>query len=147
MLASHPDDGQYADPSFGGPDKVLEYLSRYTHRVAVSNRRLLDIDDDNVKFSYRDRRDGNRLKELTIAAPEFLRRFLLHVTPPGLCRIRHYGFLSNRCKKERLPHCRALLGQAPPAIVAAVLTVVALILRNTGIDVSRCPHGKATGRR
>jgi putative transposase/transposase-like zinc-binding protein len=132
----------FSQPPFGGPDKVLEYLSRYTHRVAISNRRLLDIADDQVKFSYRDRRDGNRLKELTIGVLEFLRRFLLHVTPPGLCRIRHYGFLSNRCKKERLPHCRALLGQAPPATVTAVLTVVALILRNTGIDVSRCPHCK-----
>ena len=97
----------FSQPPFGGPDKVLEYLSRYTHRVAISNRRVLDIADGQVTFAYRDRRDGNRLKELTIGAPEFLRRFLLHVTPPGLCRIRHYGFLSNRCKKEQLPRCRA----------------------------------------
>jgi hypothetical protein len=82
----------YSQPPFGGPDKVLEYLSRYTHRVAISNRRLLAIADGQVTFAYRDRRDGNQLKQLTIAAPEFLRRFLLHVTPPGLCRIRHYGY-------------------------------------------------------
>jgi hypothetical protein len=110
-----------------------------THRVALSNRRLLDIADEQVKFSYRDRRDGNRLKELTIRASEFLRRFLLHVTPSGLCRIRHYGFLSNRCKKEQLPRCRALLGQPPPS-PEGVLTAIALILRSTGIDVTRCPH-------
>ncbi len=128
----------FSQPPFGGPDKVLEYLSRYTHRVAISNRRLLNLADGQVTFSYRDRRDHNRQKELTISAPEFLRRFLQHVTPAGLCRIRHYGFLSNRCKKEQLPRCRALLGQPPPA--KETLDVVALVLRGTGIDVSRCPH-------
>jgi hypothetical protein len=134
----------YSQPPFGGPDKVLEYLSRYTHRVAISNRRLLGIADGKVTFAYRDRRDGNQLKELTIAAPEFLRRFLLHVTPPGLCRIRHYGFLSNRSKEQQLPRCRELLGPAPPPSPAPPLDVVALLLRFTGIDVTRCPkcqHG------
>jgi hypothetical protein len=130
----------YSQPPFGGPDQVLEYLSRYTHRVALSNRRLLDLADDQVTFSYRDRRDGNRLKELTLAAPEFLRRFLLHVTPPGLCRIRHYGFLSNRCKEQQLPRCRALLGQPPPPNPPVPLEVVALVLRFTGIDITRCPR-------
>jgi putative transposase len=130
----------YSQPPFGGPDKVLEYLSRYTHRVAISNRRLLGIADGQVTFTYRDRRDGNQLKELTVAAAEFLRRFLLHVTPPGLCRIRHYGFLSNRCKEQQLPRCRALLGQPPPPSAEAALDVVALVLRFTGIDVTRCPH-------
>jgi hypothetical protein len=130
----------YSQPPFGGPDKVLEYLSRYTHRVAISNRRLLDIADGKVTFAYRDRRDDNRLKQLTITAPEFLRRFLLHVTPPGLCRIRHYGFLSNRNKEQQLPRCRELLGQAPPPKVDAPRDVVALVLRFTGIDVTRCPQ-------
>jgi hypothetical protein len=130
----------YSQPPFGGPDKVLEYLSRYTHRVAISNRRLLGIADGKVTFSYRDRRDGNQVKELTIAAPEFLRRFLLHVTPPGLCRIRHYGFLSNRCKEQQLPRCREVLGHSPPPSAEAALDLVALILRFTGIDVTRCPH-------
>ena len=130
----------YSQPPFGGPDKVLEYLSRYTHRVAISNRRLLGIADGKVTFTYRDRRDGNRVKELTIAAVEFMRRFLLHVTPPGLCRIRHYGFLSNRCKEQQLPRCRQLLGQVPPPNTAVPLDVPALLLRFTGIDVTRCPH-------
>ena len=120
----------------------MEYLSRYTHRVAISNGRLLDIADGKVTFTYRDRRDGNRSKECTIAAAEFLRRFLMHVTPAGLCRMRHYGFLSNCTKKEKLPRCRELLGQPAPPVVTAVLTVVALILSCTGIDVTRCPHCK-----
>jgi hypothetical protein len=130
----------YSQPPFGGPDKVLEYLSRYTHRVAISNRRLLAIADGKVTFAYRDRHDGNQVKELTITAPEFIRRFLLHVTPPGLCRIRHYGFLSNRCKEQQLPRCRDLLGQPPPPNAAVSLDLVALLLRFTGIDVSRCPN-------
>jgi Putative transposase/Transposase zinc-binding domain len=130
----------YSQPPFGGPDQVLEYLSRYTHRVAISNRRLLDIADGKVTFGYRDRRDGNRLKELTVSALEFLRRFLLHVTPPGLCRIRHYGFLSNRAKEQQLPRCRVLLGQPPPPKPEAVRDVAALVLRFTGVDVRRCPH-------
>jgi hypothetical protein len=129
----------YLQPPFGGPHKVLEYLSRYTHRVAISNRRLLDIADGRVTFEYRDRRDGDRLKELTITAAEFIRRFLQHVTPPGLCRIRHYGFLSNRSKEQQLPRCRAMLGQEPPS-VAPPLDLVALPLRFTGVDVSRSPH-------
>jgi hypothetical protein len=129
----------YSQPPFGGPDKVLEYLSRYTHRVALSNRRLLGIDEGQVTFAYRDRRDGNRRKELTISAHEFLRRFLQHVTPAGLCRIRHYGFLSNRCQEQRLPRCRELLGQPPPS-KALPVTVVTTVLGWTGIDVTRCPQ-------
>jgi len=129
----------YSQPPFGGPDKVLEYLSRYTHRVAISNRRLLDIVDGQVTFEYRDRRDGNRVKELTVSAEEFIRRFLQHVTPSGLCRIRHYGFLSNRCKEEQLPRCRACLGQVPQPSPEAPTDPVALLLRFTGVDVSRCP--------
>ena len=74
------------------------------------------------------------------SAPKFLRRFLLHVTPPGLCRIRHYGFLSNRNKQQKLPRCRELLGKPAPPSAAAPLDAVALILRFTGVDVTRCPH-------
>jgi hypothetical protein len=131
----------YSQPPLGGADKVLEYLSRYTHRVAISNRRLLDIADGKVTFEYRDRRDGNRLKALSVTAAEFLRRFLQHVTPPGLCRIRHYGFLSNRNKDQQLPRCRALLGQAPGVQPSQELPrdPVALVLRFMGFDVSRCP--------
>ncbi len=129
----------YCQPPFGGPDKVLEYLSRYTHRVAISNRRLRAIADGRVTFSYRDRRAGNQVKELTVSAAEFLQRFLLHVTPPGLCRMRHYGFLSNRCKEQQLPRCRALLG-VPAVPPLALPPPVLLLLRLTGIDVTRCPQ-------
>jgi Putative transposase len=130
----------YSQPPFGKAEQVLDYLSRYTHRVAISNGRLLDVADGQVVFTYRDRRDGNRVKELTLGAGEFLRRFLLHVTPPGLCRIRHYGFMSNRAKPQQLPLCRALLGQPPPPKPSPVRDVAALVLRLTGIDVTRCPH-------
>jgi predicted Zn-ribbon and HTH transcriptional regulator len=130
----------YSQPPFGGPAKVLEYLSRYTHRVAISNGRLRAIADGRVTFTYRDRRDGNQIKESSIRAAEFLRRFLLHVTPPGLCRMRHYGFLSNRCKQQQLPRCRVLLNvptepppQTPPGPAV-------LLLRLTGVDVTRCPQ-------
>jgi hypothetical protein len=130
----------YSQPPFGGPTKVLEYLSRYTHRVALSNGRLCSIADGQVVFTYRDRRDHNRQKELTLSAPEFIRRFLMHVTPPGLCRMRHYGFVSNRSKEQQLPRCRALLGQAETPAAKVPTTVVDLLLRWTGHDVTRCPH-------
>jgi putative transposase/transposase-like zinc-binding protein len=130
----------YSQPPFGGATKVLEYLSRYTHRVALSNSRLQAIADVYVTFSYHDRRDHNRHKQLTVPAAEFIRRFLLHVTPPGLCRMRHYGFLSNRSKEEQLPRCRALLGQAEASAAKVPSTVVDLLLRLTGHDVTRCPH-------
>jgi hypothetical protein len=130
----------YSQPPFGGPEKVLEYLSRYTHRVAISNSRLRAIEDGRVTFTYRDRRDHNRQKELTLSATEFIRRFLLHVTPLGLCRMRHFGFLSNRAKEQQLPRCRALLGQAETPTVAAPQSALVLLQRLTGVDVTRCPH-------
>jgi len=130
----------YSQPPFGGAAQVLEYLSRYTHRVAISNSRLRAIMDGCVTFSYRDRRDHNQLKELTLPAAEFIRRFLLHVTPPGLCRMRHYGFLSNRAKEQQLPRCRALLGQAETPAEAVPATAAALLLGLTGQDVTRCPQ-------
>jgi hypothetical protein len=130
----------YSQPPFGGPAKVLEYLSRYTHRVALSNSRLRSIADGRVTFSYRDRRDHNRSKELTLAAAEFIRRFLLHVTPAGLCRMRHYGFLSNRLKERCLPRCRALLGQVEAPAVVLPLCVAALLQRLAVPEVPRCPR-------
>jgi hypothetical protein len=130
----------YSQPPFGGPEKVLEYLSRYTHRVAIGNSRLRAVDEGRVTFSYRDRRDGNQVKELTVSAAEFLRRFLLHVTPPGLCRMRHYGFLSNRCKEQQLPRCRVLLGVAALPPLEPWPGPVLVLLRLTGVDITRCPQ-------
>jgi hypothetical protein len=99
----------YAKPPFGGPEQVLKYLARYTHRVAISNRRLLDLNDGMVRFRYKDYAHGNRKRVMKLSASEFVRRFLLHVLPRGLVRIRHYGILSNRHRHEDLALCRELL--------------------------------------
>jgi hypothetical protein len=100
----------YAKAPFAGPPQVLDYVGRYTHRVAISNNRLLDIEDDQIQFHWKDYRDNNRQKTMTLAAEEFIRRFLLHVLPDGFQRIRYYGFLSNRDRDEKLALCRQLLG-------------------------------------
>jgi Putative transposase/Transposase zinc-binding domain len=105
----------YAKPPFGGPRQVLDYVGRYTHRVAIANHRLLAIDDGQVRFRWKDYRDG-RSKTMTLAAEEFIRRFLLHVLPEGFHRIRYYGFLGNRDRHEKLAHCQHLLGMAPPEV-------------------------------
>ena len=104
----------YAKPPFAGPQQVVDYLGRYTHRVAISNHRLLDIEDGQVQFQWRDYRDHNQQKTMPLSAEEFIRRFLLHVLPSGFHRIRYYGFLGNRYRKEKLEHCRQLLGMTPP---------------------------------
>jgi hypothetical protein len=102
----------HAKRPFGGPDVVLKYLARYTHRVAISNNRLLDIEDGFVRFRYKDYAHGNRKRVMRLTASEFVRRLLLHVLPPGFVRIRHYGILSNRQRHEDLALCRRLLDGA-----------------------------------
>jgi hypothetical protein len=97
-----------AKPPFGGPQHVLDYVGRYTHRVAISNNRLLDIKDEQVRFNWKDYRD-NHQKTMTLSAAEFMRRFLIHVLPEAFQRIRYYGFLRHRCRPEKLPLCRRLL--------------------------------------
>ena len=104
----------YAKPPFAGPEQVLEYVGRYTHRVAISNNRLLDIEDGTVRFRWKDYRDHDRQKVMTVSADEFIRRFLLHVLPEGFHRIRHYGFLGNRHRAEKLARCRELLAMPVP---------------------------------
>jgi hypothetical protein len=99
----------YAKPPFGGPERVLAYLARYTHRTAVANSRLLVVDDDEVAFSYKDYRRGGRPRVMRLAPHEFIRRFLLHVLPDGFHRIRHYGFLAKGDRGESLARVRALL--------------------------------------
>jgi len=88
---------------------VLRYLGRYTHRVAISNHRLLDLEDGQVRFLWKDYREDNRQKTMTLPAEEFIRRFLLHVLPAGFQRIRYYGLLGNRCREQKLALCRQLL--------------------------------------
>jgi hypothetical protein len=103
----------YAKPPFAGPQQVVDYVGRYTHRVAISNHRLVDIGEGQVKFSWRDYRDNNQQKTMPLSADEFIRRFLLHILPSGFHCIRYYGFLGNRHRQEKLEHCRQLLGRAP----------------------------------
>ena len=105
----------YAKAPFGGPQQVLKYLSRYTHRVAISNQRLLSIANGIVRVEYHDYADPDVRKQLPLAATEFLRRFLLHVVPKGFMRVRHYGLTANRHRDRKLQRCRELLGLAPPA--------------------------------
>jgi hypothetical protein len=103
----------YAKPPFGGPEYVLKYLARYTHRVAISNGRLLGFENGQVTFQWRDSKDGNRIKVMTLDAVEFIRRFLLHILPLSFVKIRHFGFLSNRRRSAALALCRQRLPQAP----------------------------------
>jgi hypothetical protein len=112
----------YAKPPLAGPQAVLRYLARYTHRVAITNRRLLALEQGQVTFRWKDYQRGNRQRTMTLDTVEFLRRFLLHVLPHGFQRIRHYGWLANGVRKVKLPLCRRVLGQAslgPPAVNAA----------------------------
>jgi len=104
----------YAKPPFAGPQQVLDYVGRYTHRVAISNNRLVDIENDQVRFQWKDYRHGDQVKTMTLSAEEFIRRFLLHVLPNGLQRIRYYGFLANRYRQQKLDQCRRLLRMPVP---------------------------------
>jgi hypothetical protein len=123
----------YAKTAFGGPTQVLRYLGRYTHRVAISNHRLLAFDGERVTFRWKDYSHGNKQREMTLAATEFLRRFFLHVLPKGFVRIRHFGFLANRFRTAQLQLCRQLLSCSPPiAVIRAV---------NGTVEATwRCPH-------
>src|SRR6266705_6580815 len=129
----------YAKRPFGGPRQVLDYLGRYTHRVALSNDRLVRHADGVVHFRWKDYAAGDRVKVMALAADEFIRRFLLHVVPDGFVRIRHFGFLANRTRCAKLTRCRALLGPSPSPADAPTESVAALMLRLTGIDIERCP--------
>ena len=103
----------YAKKPFAGPQQVLDYVGRYTHRVAISNNRILNIEDGQINFRYKDYRHGSQQKTMPLSADEFIRRFLLHVLPEGFHRIRYYGFLGNRYRIEKLEQCRRLLGMVP----------------------------------
>ena len=104
----------YAKPPFGSPAHVLHYLARYTHRVAISNHRLVDVTDDTVSFRWKDYRHGSQIRTLTLDVDEFLRRFLLHVLPKRFVRIRYFGFLASRSRTRGLAQCRQVLAVAPP---------------------------------
>jgi hypothetical protein len=133
----------YAKRPFSSPEKVLDYLGRYTQRVAISNNRILSVEDSaeggRVTFSYRDRRNGNRTRTMTLEAWEFIRRFLLHVLPDGLMRIRHYGLLANRSKNEKLARCRELLGNGQQPGRDGKKSARQIMLEVTGLDLALCP--------
>jgi predicted Zn-ribbon and HTH transcriptional regulator len=130
----------YSKQPFGGPEQVLEYLGRYTHRVAITNNRILSVEGECVTFSYRDRSDENKVKELPIKAAEFMRRFLLHILPGGFMKIRYFGFLAHTNKKASIPLLRQLIGQDVEIIEKIKETVQEMMLRLTGIDISNCPE-------
>jgi len=145
----------YSKKPFGGPEQVLDYLGRYTHRVAISNHRIINVENGKparhrsrsgeaggVTFQYRDRKDNDTVKVMPLEAGEFIRRFLLHVLPDGFMRIRHFGFLANRSKKKDLGRCRELLGLSPELPKPSKKTTQQLMLELTGIDVTRCPFCK-----
>jgi hypothetical protein len=129
----------YAKPPFGGPEQTLSYLGRYTHRVAISNHRLLDIQGDQVHFTFRNRQQGDRMEVAQLEAHAWIQRFLLHVLPSGFMRIRHYGLLANRCKAYTLTLCRQALGQVELPPSPEPQSVAQAMQSWTGIDITRCP--------
>ena len=132
----------YAKRPFGGPEQVLDYLGRYTHRVAISNHRLVSAEEDRVAFRWKDYRHQHRQKTMTLQADEFIRRFLLHALPSGLQRIRHYGLLGNRHRAENLTRCRQLLGMPspPPAGSEEPLDYRTFFEKLTGRSLLECPQ-------
>ena len=132
----------YAKPPFGGPQRVLEYLGRYTHRVALSNQRILDVRDGQVTFQWKDYRGKATQKSriMTLTAEEFIRRFLIHTLPPGFQRIRYFGFLANRFRKEKLELCRNLLTSPIAALLPDPTQCRQLNDALHGQSFPRCPQ-------
>jgi len=128
----------YCKRPFKTSNSVLQYLERYTHRIAISNHRIIDIQDNKVSFLWRDYKDDNKQKVMTLTADEFIRRFLLHILPPKFTKIRHYGFLASFVKTKKLGLCRELLNIAPQ-VAAIIISTVELIEKLTGVDITVCP--------
>lgn len=126
----------YCKPPFKDASCVVEYLGRYTHRVAISNKRIVSINNGQVRFKWRDYKDGSKWKVMSISAEEFIRRFLIHVLPPRFMKIRHYGFLGNRNKSMKLKVCKELTHT--PIAAVEELSTVQLVLQLTGKDISKC---------
>jgi len=132
----------YAKRPFAGPEQVLEYFGRYTHRIAISNNRIKSIDNGTVTFEYRDRSKDNEVREMNLSADEFIRRFLLHVLPPGFMKIRYFGFLSNNNKKQTIPLLRKLIDPIAKLPEKTKETIIEMIFRLTGEDITCCPECK-----
>ena len=129
----------YAKRPFAGPQQVLDYLGRYTHRIAISNNRIVSIDDGRVTFTYKDRQNDNEIKKMTLDANEFIRRFLLHVLPKGLIKIRYFGFLAHTNKKKDIALIRKLIDADATFPDKINESISEMMLRLTGIDINCCP--------
>jgi hypothetical protein len=129
----------YTKRPFAGPQQVLDYVGRYTHRVAISNNRLIDIDNGRVKFHWKDYRDNSQIKVMDLEADEFIRRFLLHVLPEGFQRIRYYGFLANRDRRKKLALCRQLLGMQTSSPTTSIKDYRQRYQELTGRSLTLCP--------
>ena len=127
----------YCKPPFKNISKVIEYLGRYTHRVAISNHRILELKDGIVTFSWRDYRHGNKKKTMTVTAVEFIRRFMLHILPSGFRKIRHYGILASRDKSNRISLCKKLTQTKFTSIISA--TTLERLRKLLGADFDICP--------
>jgi len=132
----------YAKRPFAGPEQVLEYLGRYTHRIAISNNRIKSIDNGKVVFTYRDRANNNELKTMTVTAEEFIRRFLLHVLPKRFMKIRYFGFLSNTNKRQAIELIRRLVASEVIWPEKKDETIIEILFRLTGEDITLCPECK-----
>ena len=142
----------YAKPAFGGPMQVLRYLGRYTHRIAISNHRLVAFDGERVTFRWKDYAHGGKQRKMTLLGTEFLRRFFLHVLPQGFVRIRHFGFLANRFRGALLPLCRELLAMLPESTPATTAkdsciwhcprcgTEMLVVQRFSAAELSQCSY-------
>ncbi len=130
----------YAKRPFAGPAQVLDYVGRYTHRVAISNNRLISIDGEQVRFRWKDYRDGNWQKTMSLQGGEFIRRFLIHVLPDGFHRIRYFGFLSNCHRTQKLALCRELLHMTPAAPAESPADYRNRYEMLTGTSLRQCPH-------
>jgi hypothetical protein len=130
----------YAKRPFAGPQQVLDYVGRYTHRVAISNNRLIDIDNRRVQFHWKDYRDNSQIKVMDLEADDFIRRFLLHVLPEGFQRIRYYGFLANRDRRKKLTLCRQLLGMQTSSQTTSVKDYRERYQELTGRSLTLCPR-------
>jgi hypothetical protein len=130
----------YAKRPFAGPRQVLEYVGRYTHRVAIANNRLVSMDNGKVRFRWRDYRDGSRQKTMSLDGVEFIRRFLIHVLPDGFHRIRYFGFLGNCQRMRKLALCRELLGMTPAALADPPADYRDRFEALTGTSLRECPH-------
>jgi ABC-type antimicrobial peptide transport system ATPase subunit len=129
----------YAKRPFAGPKQVLDYLGRYTHRVAISNHRIVALTDKKVTFIYRDRSDQNKKKAMCLDGAEFIRRFLMHVLPDRFVKIRYFGFMAHRNRKKAIALIRKLIAPDKKFPEKIKETVIQMIQRVMGIDITRCP--------